>query len=394
MPTLDPRAGGPREVVLQRGTKLSELGHTVEVLTLDAPGSGFLQELPLRVHALGPSSLGYRLNGRLVAWLRASAQDYDAVIVDGLWQFNAFGTWRALRRGPTGYFVFPHGMLDSWFKRQYPLKHLKKWLYWPWADYRVLRDARAVLYTSEEERRSSRASFWLYRAREELVSLGTGSPPAPDPAGLREFHDRHSELRARRCLLFLGRIHEKKGCDLLIEALARTRALEPRLHLIMAGPAAEGYARKLESRARELGVADRITWTGMLQGAAKWAAFRASEAFILPSHQENFGVAVAEALGCALPVLVSDKVNIWREIETDGAGLVAPDTVDGTEYNLRRWLALDEAERAEMGSRAARTFSSRFTLDVMASSFLDALRRHGVGAPAVAAPGRRELTHQ
>src|SRR5258706_5140390 len=126
-------------------------------------------------------------------------------------------------------------MLDPWFKRAYPLKHLKKWLYWPWGDYRVLRDARAVLFTSDEERLQARRSFWLYRANEEVVAYGTTAPPE-NAVALREgFLSMHPELRGRRLLLFLSRIHEKKGCDLLVRAFAELAGTEPTLHLVMAG---------------------------------------------------------------------------------------------------------------------------------------------------------------
>ena len=106
----------------------------------------------------------------------------------------------------------------------------------------------------------------------------------------------------------------------------------------------------------------------------KWGAFYASDAFVLPSHHENFGIAVAEALACGLPVLISDKVNIWREIEADGAGLVNPDTADGTEKSLRQWLALDVEGRRKMAQQARATFERRFTVDVMANSLMDTMK--------------------
>ncbi len=118
---------------------------------------------------------------------------------------------------------------------------------------------------------------------------------------------------------------------------------------------------------------DRITWPGMLRDSLKWGAFYSAEAFVLPSHQENFGIAVAEALGCGLPVLISNKVNIWREIQGDGAGLVEDDTQPGTEKLLGRWLAMDAASRLEMSRCARLSFSRRFTIDRMASSLLAAV---------------------
>ena len=153
-------------------------------------------------------------------------------------------------------------------------------------------------------------------------------------------------------------------------------ALDSNLHLLMAGPDQTGLFAKLQAQARRLGIADRITWPGMLQGDMKWGAFYASEAFVLPSHQENFGIAVAEAMGCGLPVLISDKVNIWREIEADGAGIVNADTIEGTEKTLRQWLALDEDARQKMAEQAKVSFEQRFTVDAMANSLIATIQKY------------------
>ena len=122
--------------------------------------------------------------------------------------------------------------------------------------------------------------------------------------------------------------------------------------------------------AQARGIAERISWPGMLQGDMKWGAFYSAQAFALPSHQENFGIAVAEAMGCGLPVLISDKVNIWREIQSDGAGIVNTDTVEGTVHTLQQWLSLNAQEQKAMGGRARASFEKRFTVDAMANSLL------------------------
>lgn len=382
--SVNPRGGGPLEGVRQRGLRLRELGHCVEIATLDDPNQEFVRDFPLTVHALGPPRGSYRYSGKLVPWLRVHAREYDAVVVNGMWQYHSFGAWRALQKMGVPYFVFTHGMLDPWFKHTYPLKHLKKWLYWPWADYRVLRDARAVLFTSEEERLQARHTFWLYRAREHVVAYGTTAPP-DNAAELREhFLARHPLLRGRRVVLFLSRIHEKKGCDLLIRAFAAVAA-DPALQLVIAGPDQTGWVARLQNLARELGVAQRITWPGMLREELKWGAFYCAEVFVLPSHQENFGIAVAEALGCGIPVLISDKVNIWREVRSHGGGLVGPDTLQGTEQLLREWLSLSAAQQRAMGECARDLFRRRFTVDAMAAGLLDVVaRRSGVLAQGAA----------
>ena len=370
IPSIDPEGGGPMEAARNTDAALSKLGHQVDVVCLDEPHATFLSSYPVKVHALGPSRFGYRYNSHLAPWIKEHRKNYDAVIVDGLWQYHGFAAWKALAGTSTPYYVFTHGMLDPWFKLNYPLKHLKKWLYWPWAEYRVLRDAKAVLFTCEEERRLAKESFWLYRVNEAVTSFGTAMPPA-DEGCSDVFLQAWPELHNKRIILFLSRIHEKKGCDLLIQAFANVARNIPRLHLVMAGPDQTSWVNNLKAQADNLGISDQITWTGMLSGSMKWGAFHSSEVFILPSHQENFGIVVAEALGCGKPVLISNKVNIWREIETDKAGLVANDDLEGTETLLRNWLMMDETKRTVMSSNAVDCFNKRFTVDAMATSLLN-----------------------
>ena len=370
LPSVDPKGGGPMEGVKQYGHRFEELGHHVEVMTLDDPTESCVAEYPLKVHALGPAFGSYSYTAKLAPWLELHAKDYDVIIINGLWQYHGFGAWRVLQKMKVPYFVFTHGMLDPWFKHTYPLKHLKKWLYWPWAEYRLLRDASAVLFTCEEERLLARKSFWLYKVREAVINYGTGTPPENAEALKAVFYEAYPQLKNKRVLLFLSRIHKKKGCDLLIDAFAKVANQDAGLCLVMAGPCHTDLINQLKTQAQHLGMADRITWPGMLQGDLKWGAFYASEAFVLSSHQENFGIAVAEALGCGLPVLISNKVNIWREIELDGAGIVNADTLEGTEQTLRQWLAMDADSCLKMSQQAKLTFIQRFTVDAMAQSLI------------------------
>jgi glycosyltransferase involved in cell wall biosynthesis len=274
-------------------------------------------------------------------------------------------------------------MLDPWFKRRYPMKHLKKWLYWPWAEYKVLRDATAVLFTCEEERRLARQSFWLYKCDEFVVNYGT-SAPTGDPETQRAlFLERYPHLRAKRCLLFLGRVHEKKGPDLLFHAFAALLARLPAdrrgdLHLVMAGPDDHAFGQKMKALVASLGLAKNVTWTGMVSGDLKWGAFHASDAFVLTSHQENFGIAVVEALACGVPVLISNQVNIWREIQQAGAGFVDSDDPAGAGRLLEQWADVDRALWERMRGAAKKVFSERFVIDRTAESFIRAMRLYGL----------------
>ena len=376
IPSIDPARGGTAEGLRQSVLATGALGHADEVLCLDGPNAPWVRDFPVRVHALGPVASTYGYHSGLLPWLRAHAAEYDAVIVHGIWQYTSLAVWRALRRGPVPYFVYFHGMLDPWFKRAYPLKHLKKWLYWPWADYRVARDAKAVLFTAREEARLAAHSFWLYRVTPVVVGYGLAQEGPTDDAQVEAFHEAWPQTRDRHLVLFLARLNEKKGCDLMIAAFAELARVDPRAHLVMAGPDSGGLGERLRALARVRGVADRITWTGMLQGPLKWGALRAADVFGLPSHQENFGVAVVEALSVGLPVLISRRVNIWREVVEDHAGLADEDTLRGTTALLMRWHALAPSERLAMKSHARACFQSRFRMDAAAARLVAAIRPH------------------
>lgn len=366
--TLDPRAGGPIESV-RTLMSYGPLGYTGEVVTLDDPSAPFLQNLPFPVTALGPTATSYGYTRKLDKWLVANRNRFDGVIVNGLWRYCGVAAWRNLR-GHIPYMVFTHGMLDPYFKRAFPLKHIKKVFYWYLFEYWVLRSAFRVLFTTLQEEQLAEQSFAFFRWKPYVVPYGSSGPPVAREACLAAFHESFPAIGNRRFLLYLGRIHPKKGCDLLIEAFAKNAHLDPDLDLVMAGPDQTEWKARLANAAQMAGIGDRVHWPGMLMGNAKWGAFYACESFILPSHQENFGIAVAEALACSRPVLVSDQVNIAPEIAADGSGYMENDTLDGTIKLIRRWMETPEEEREVMRKRAHQLFRTRYDMKANARMIL------------------------
>jgi glycosyltransferase involved in cell wall biosynthesis len=369
--TLDPSVGGVAAAVLALSRALARRGHKLDIVVLDDSASPWLVDIALPIHALGAGLTSYRYSSKLLPWLQKQGGDYDRVIVNGIWQYLSFAAWRRYAGSSIPYYVFPHGMLDPWFKETFPLKHLKKWLYWPWAEYRVLRDAAAVIFTSEEERSQARKSFWLYRCREKVSPLGVEAPPISSNAKL-EFLSRYPQLQNTRIFLFLGRLHPKKGCDMLLEAFAQMRSNDS-ISLILAGPDQVGWESDLRRQVTRLNLTNRVVFTGMLEGSMKQGAFANAEAFVLPSHQENFGISVVEALAASVPVLVSNRVNIWREIEADRAGYVESDDLAGTTRLLQNWIGTAPAEREMVRQNARRCFEQRFEVDRAVDSLLQIL---------------------
>ncbi len=345
-------------------------GNEVEVATFDDPREPFSKLAGATVHAFGPTKGTYRYQPKLKHWLKTNVNRFDGIIVNGVWQYHGVAVREAVA-GRRPYVVFSHGMLDPYFMRRFPLKHMKKLVYWTLFERRNLDQAKAVCFTSHEELNCAAEGFpFRYKFKRVVVPYGTMGPSG-DPAALKEaFFKACPAVRSQPYLLFLGRLHPKKGCDLLLEAYAK---ILPNLELVMVGPDDAGWQAELMALAERLGIQKRVHWTGPLRGDAKWGAFYGAEAFILPSHQENFGIAVADALACGTIPLISDKVNIARDVESDGAAFVETDSVDGTTRLLERFIASSPLEKETMRKNARKSFETRYALKNAAQEVYKAL---------------------
>lgn len=371
--SLDPRQGGPVEGLLRSAAALADWGHTTEVLCFDPPSAPYLADLPFPVHATGPVLGKFGFTPRLTPWMSANAHRFDVAVLHGLWNYAPIGAWLGLRGTSLPYVQVAHGMLDPWFNSVQPVKRWVKQALWLVAQGHVLSGAHSVLFTSEEERIRARTSFFGPRYTERVIAYGAADMPSEPRSQHAAFAACLPGLAGRPYLLFLGRLHPKKGCDMLVSAFCEIAQRVPDIDLVMAGPCDSGMGDSLEALAAEHGLSDRVHFPGLLQGHAKWGAYRGAEAFVLPSHQENFGIAVAEAMASGTPVLISDKVNIWREVESAAAGFVAPDTLEGTCELLDRFLSLTPSQSAAMGRNARLGYERHFGITEAAQDLLSAL---------------------
>lgn len=387
--TLNPAHGGPIDGALRLGACWEKSGHQVEYLTLDGSDASYLSDIGCTVHAMGgfsdatiiegPKSLRKRYGYAPAAdkWLKSNINNFDYFIVHALWNYTTVISRKNLVKSKKPYFVFPHGCLDPWFKKAYPIKSLIKYAIWPLNEGILINNASAALFTTKEEMILAENCYHPYRLNGEVVGFGCSTPPNYDEKYESAFRRTLPLLGNKKYLLFLSRIHRKKGCDLLIKAFIGIANEYPDIDLVMAGPDQEGWQSELQKIIDDAKLSGRVHWTGMIEGNVKWGAYFGSEAFVLTSHSENFGIVVAEALACSKPVLITNKVNLWREVLELGAGLVENDTLDGASTLLETYLQMDEASVSNMRTNARLCFERNFRMQAAADNIINVMLKYG-----------------
>ena len=332
------------------------VGHSFEVLhlihSLDPHTGGVCSAVELLNEAMVRAGIQSRISEDPKVQVR-SRQEW--IIAHGLWQWPG----RVARSFGNPYLVYPHGMLDPWFKKTYAFKHLKKQLYWWAIQGKILRDAHAVCFTTQEEQALAQKTFSPYQANEVVTGLGVQAPPQELDISKKEFLKQFPVLKGRKILFYLGRFHPKKGVDELIRSWKKRRNAKDEV-LVLAGPVNknDSWIQKLLSL---VGEDSSVVWTGMLQGSEKWGALCSADAMILPSHQENYGMVVAEACSVGLPVYLTNKVNLWREVVDAGAGVVENDDPAGIQNLVDQWMVADD--HAQRSHAAKQCFEKRLHID-------------------------------
>lgn len=388
--SMDPVSGGPCQGLRNIIPVLNRQGINNEVVCLDAPSAEFLGKDSFPIYALGPAKSTWAYSEKLVPWLLENLSRYDVVIVHGLWLYHTYAVKRALDiykkqqsaesvRGKLPvFYIMPHGMLDPYFQKAAgrKLKAIRNWIYWKLIESKVIRYADAVLFTCEQELLLAREAFVPYKPKQEIcIGYGVLPPPAFVAKMKDDFLSQCAAVTGKKYFLFLSRVHPKKGVDLLIKAYLKLMGLLQNQDefpmLVIAGPGAESeYGLEMKNLVEASGYArDRIIFVGMLTGNAKWGAFYGAEAFILPSHQENFGIAVVEALACRVPVMITNQINIYREVAAGNGALVEEDTVTGIENMLKTWSLLSPEEKSSLADNAYNTYLNLFTIEERAEVF-------------------------
>ena len=390
--SVAPRYGGPSIAVAGMAKALINRGHHIEIFTTDVDGPSRLpvptekqtdwRGVPTTFFPVSrPRSYATSLS--LGAALVRRIGNYDILHIHSLYLFHSMVAGHYCRQFNVPYLVRPHGTLDPFHRRHH---RLRKFAYDMLIERRNLNAAAGIHYTSTAER--DFADSLRLKARSFVVPLGvdaaTLKAPTPPHALLRM----EPRLAGRTLVTFIGRLTPKKRLDLLVKAFASMRNTKSHTHLVIAGPDDEGIGHQLRTQIRELGLADRVSLLGLVTGQAKTALLQQSHIFVLPSYDENFAVAVVEAMAVGLPVVVTEGVALHREIDKARAGLVVPSTPTEIGAALHRLLD-DPAMSSSMGRSGQALASSTFAWDRIAIDLEQMYRQAILEGPSPSSGGQR-----
>jgi len=383
--TLSPNYGGPARVLPGLAAAQEQLGLDVEILTTNAdtprgryrpPGRVCLEgtSLPVTYCSARPDIL--RFSAGVARFLHANARKFDLIHVHGLYRFPPSYAARYARKAGIPYIIRPHGSLDPYLYARSSRSLALKRLYERLVDLPNLHGASAIHYTAEDERIA--ASYMNLRAPGFVVPNGldwSRYAVLPARGAMR------AKLGIGNCpvVLFLGRLHHKKGLDILVAAFDAIHQENPTARLVIAGPEPDGYGVEIRKLIARRGIGDAVLFVGALQGVDVEQAYVDADVFVLPSYTENFGMTIVEAMACGTPVVISDRVNIHAEVTRAGAGIVTGCNAEEVAIAIATLLA-DEEKRRVYG-RSGRSFvQQHFTwpaiVQTLQAEYENILRRH------------------
>jgi glycosyltransferase involved in cell wall biosynthesis len=353
---LDPRRdGGMVPSILGITGALARRSGGVTIVT-PTPSRLDQSPVPEGVELIGPVA-------SIERWVRAAG----VVHLHGLWQAHTRRGAREARRRMVPYLIAAHGMAEPWALRH---KALKKRVYTALVEGRNLRRASCLHALSRPEIGHLRAI--APRTPVCLVPNGVDLAPFDNLPPRDELEAEHPELRGKFALLFLSRLHVKKGLDLLAAALRALAPEHPDLHLLLAGND-DGAKGPFLRRIAEANLADRVTVLGHVSGENARRVWAAADAFVLPSYSEGFSMAILEALACRLPALITTACH-FPELHAENGGIVVEPTIEGVTQGLRELLERSPDQRRYLGERGRRLVERRYTWDQQAQRLAEVYR--------------------
>jgi glycosyltransferase involved in cell wall biosynthesis len=373
VPALGSIYGGSTTAILELAESLAKLGVQTDIVTtnangrqaLDVPLQTWIQDRGYRIQYFPCWYLkDYKLSPALSQWLFRHVRDYDIVNTHAMFSIATLPAYWACQRYGIPYVIHPHGMLETW---ALSYKSWKKQPYYTLIEKPALERASVIRVLATPEAENIKG----LGVKNSLALIPNGIwqqefDQLPDPEA---FYQAFPETRSKTLILFLGRIDPKKGLDLLATAFAKIQSSFPQTHLIIAGPDNIGFLSTAKAYFSQLGCLNSVTFTGMLRGSLKAAAFAASSLYVAPSYSEGFSMSVLEGMACGLPCVITTGCNFPEAADAKAAQIVE---INADEIANALLDCLHHPEQAKaMGDRARRFILQNYSWENITANLIE-----------------------
>ncbi len=378
VPSVSLVYGGPSQMVLGLSQALAAEGVDVTLITtnsngdagqapLDVPLGKEIEQDGYKVIYFPCSPFRrYKFSLPLLQWLGSNAKHYDLAHIHALFSPVSTAAATIARQQKLPYIMRPLGTLDPADLQK--KKQLKK-IYGLLLEKPNLAGASAIHFTSQEEAKVSER--YGTNTPDLVIPLGVNLPESLPPLG--KMGQELNINQATPIILFMSRIDPKKGLDLLLPALETLQQEGIKFHFVLAGanPQDPDYENSISQQIKQSPLNTITTITGFVQGETKLGLLQDADIFVLPSYYENFGIAVAEAMATGTPVVISDRVHIWQEIQSAAAGWVSSCDLSQLTQTLRQVLQ-NPSDWQEKGINARNLVQNQYSWNAIAKQMVTA----------------------
>lgn len=366
--SLNPKDGGPSHSLFD--IALSNKQNNIQHDILYIGKKQKINDLSgIKIIALNNSIFKYGISLRLIFWLYQNKNNYNLFIIHGLWQFITLLSRIII---PNKYLVFTHGMLDPYFKSE-KFKSFKKKIYWNIFEKKNLLKAKFVLLNSIKEKKQINNTFVKTNGiKFKLINYGIYPKDINFKKSKLKFYSKFKFLKNYKLIVYIGRIHPKKGLDILIDAFEKID--NKRYILLIAGDINNKYAKALIQKVKNKNNSKKIIFANFLKGEIKWGAISNAASTILPSHGENFGVSIAESLLAGTPVICSNKVGTSKQIKESNAGIIVKNNKLSLYQGIMKFINLSQKQKEKLSKNSITCFNKNFNIKIN-HNFSDFLKK-------------------
>ena len=371
---MDPKLGGPPDGVRTLIESFNKIGIKSGLAVIDCPTSPWLQNINAEILAVRGFGK-YKFSINFLVKLNKFVKNFDVIIIHGVWQFHSVAASIICLKQKSPYFQYLHGALDKWFREEYIVKHFKKVIYFQLIEKKILKNSNGILYTSDGEIASQDKGFKIENSNKLNVGFSKNYLNQKKILSRKNLEKIIPAIKNKTVILFLSRIHKKKGIDLLIKAIHRidkvnNRILDDYVFLIV-GPC--GDFIKLDIFVEQYNLGKLIVRIDWVEDKIKWSLLKHSDLLCLPSYSENWGAVVVESIMCGTPVLISNRVNIYKDIDDGNCGLICDPNVSSVASTLLYWMKSDKLFKKSLEENCEKTFFHRYDSEKNIKNLLNSL---------------------